>query len=40
MVECPLQDLDMKQFVPHPEFLKDEETHYDLYAVINHYGIL
>lgn len=40
MVECPLHDLDMSNYVPYPEFIKDQEHLYDLYAVINHYGIL
>jgi ubiquitin C-terminal hydrolase len=39
-VECPLKGLDMARFVPFPEFLKGEETIYDLYAVINHFGIM
>lgn len=41
MVECPLQDLDMSKFVPFPEFLDPYVSHhYDLYAVINHFGIM
>lgn len=30
----------MKKYVSNPEFLEDTESSYDLYAVINHYGII
>lgn len=40
MVECPLTDLNMSKFVPFPNLLEEESHMYDLYGVINHYGIL
>lgn len=41
MVECPLYNLDMSEYVWKKEFLDPNVSHlYDLYAVINHFGIM
>jgi hypothetical protein len=40
LVDFPVEDLDIKQFVKTNCELKGISTKYDLYAVVNHYGSL